>query len=186
MFFFSNHTDSHHNIQLNSLEFGYLSILKDDLDNALMIFEQIDSPRAQWGKSLINILKGYLPYPPTYMQINNFLEIDLDLLIKNQKIEYVEYLLGSLEHLVLINQLTYKYVARVMLENRLYKSAKEYLDKSKDIFYNDPELHFLYAKYYIKMKSYEQADQHLEECLKILPDYFPAQKLQKEISQYLA
>ena len=73
-----------------------------------------------------------------------------------------------------------------MFENRLYKAAREYLEKSKDIFYKDPELHFLFAKYYIKTREYDLADFHLDECLNILPDYYPAKILQKEISRYLA
>ena len=85
-----------------------------------------------------------------------------------------------------INQESYKYVARVMFENRLYKVAKEYLEKSKNIFYNDPELHFLFAKYYLKMREYESADYHLNECLKIQPDYYPALSFKKELSRYLA
>ena len=107
-------------------------------------------------------------------------------LLKKDKIEYVALILGSLDIIININQETYKYVARTMFENRLYKSCREYLEKSKDIFYNEPELHFLFAKYFIKNREYANADFHLDECLIILPDYFPAKNLQKEISRYLA
>lgn len=184
MFFFTKDRDIF--FKPGSIEHAYFALLNDDLETALTVFENIDSPRAKWGKVLVSILKGYLDIYPTYFEIRNFLEIDLDFLIKNKKIEYVELILGSLDILAGINQETYKYIARVMLENKLYKAAKSYLDKSKDIFYNDPELHFLFAKYYIKMKDYEQADFHLDECLNILPDYCPAHILQKELSRYLA
>ena len=73
-----------------------------------------------------------------------------------------------------------------MLENRLNKSAFEYLMLAKDCFYNDPELHFLFAKYYLKMRDFHQADYHLDECLNVIPEYYPAKILQKEISRYLA
>ena len=73
-----------------------------------------------------------------------------------------------------------------MYENRFYKAAREYLEKSLKVFYNDPELHFLIAKYYINAHEYEDADRHIEECLRILPDYYPAKILQKDISRYLA
>jgi len=72
-----------------------------------------------------------------------------------------------------------------MFENKLYKACREYLEKSKKIFYKDPELHFLYAKYYIKSRDYILADEHLEECTRILPDYYPVKILQKEIARYL-
>ena len=184
MFFFSKNC----NIEFNpiSIEYAYWAILKDDLLSAQAVFETLDSPRARWGIAFSDILRGYVEHYPTYFEIRNFLEIDLDFLIKNEKIEYVEQILGSLKLLSDINIDTYKYVARVMFENKLYKACREYLEKSKDIFYNDPELHFLYAKYYIKTREYDNADFHLEECLNILPDYYPAKNLQKEISRYLA
>ena len=184
MIFFTKNNDIE--FKPNSIEHAYFLILSDDLKEAKKIFKQQDSPRAKWGLVLIDILNGYLEHFPTYFAIRNFLEIDLDFLLKNEKITYVELILGSLKILNDINQETYKYVARVMLENRLNKSAFEYLTLAKDIFYNDPELHFLFAKYYIKMREYQQADYHLDECLNIIPDYHPAKILQKEISRYLA
>ena len=72
-----------------SLECAYLLIIKDDLPGALKIFETIDSPRGKWGIFLINILNGYTEVFPSYFDIRNFLEIDLDFLIKNEKIDYV-------------------------------------------------------------------------------------------------
>ena len=184
MFLFSK--ENVQNFKPRSIEHGYLLILDDDLKSAQAVFESIDSPRARWGKAFTDILAGYIEKYPTYFEIRNFLEIDLEFLIKNEKINYVEQFLGAIGFLVHINQETYKYVARVMFENHLYKAALEYLEKSKNIFYNDPELHFLFAKYYINSHEYNRAYFYLEECLKILPDYFPAIKLQKEVAKYLA
>lgn len=184
MFFFTKNNSE--TFKPRSIEHAYFAILNNDLLTAAAVFKTIDSPRAKWGEALVEILSGYIEKYPTYFEIRNFLEIDLDFLIKNEKINYVEQVLGALELLSEINQETYKYVARVMFENRLYKASREYLEKSKDIFYNDPELHFMFAKYYIKNREYEKADSHLDECLNILPDYFPAKNLQKEISRYLA
>lgn len=185
MFFFSENNENFEFKPL-SLETAYLLILQSDLKSAKAIFESMSSPRSCWGVSLVEILNGLLEDYPTYFEIRNFLEIDVDFLLKNQKIDYVEMILGSLDILIEINQEAYKYIARVMYENRFYKAAKEYLDKSKNVFYNDPELHFMYAKYYIHFRDYKNADYYLEECLKVLPDYYPAKYLQKEISIYLA
>ena len=184
MFFFSKNDEI--SFKPRSVEHAYFLILNDDLLQAQAVFETLESPRAIWGRALTDILLGYIEKHPTFFEIRNFLEIDLDFLLKNEKIDYVEQVLGSLQLLSKINQETYKYVARVMFENRLYKACREYLEKSKDIFYNDPELHFLFAKYYIKSREYDKADFYLDECLNILPDYFPAKTLQKEISRYLA
>ncbi len=168
-----------------SLECAYLLIIKDDLPGALKIFETIDSPRGKWGIFLINILNGYTEVFPSYFDIRNFLEIDLDFLIKNEKIDYVEQLLGAIDFLAEINQEAYKFTARVMYENKLFNASKKYLDKSKNIFYKDPELHFMYAKYFINTHEYSYANYHIDECLKILPDYYPAKKLKAEVCEYL-
>ncbi len=184
MFFFSeNNTDL--TFKPVSIECAYLLIINDDLDGALKIFEAIDSPRALWGQVLIGILKGYTEIFPTYFSIRNFLEIDLDFLLKNNKIEYVEQVLGAIDFFAEMNQESYKFTARAMYENKLYNAAKKYLDKSKAVFYKDPELHFMYAKYFINTHEYTYANYHIDECLRILPDYYPAKKLKSEIIENL-
>ena len=182
MFFFNQENQT---FTSKSIENAYFSILKGDLHTAKSIFENIDSPRSHWGKCFVDILIGYVENFPTYFEIRNFLEIDLDFLIKNNKINYVEQILGSLEHLSDINQEVYKYVARVFYENRLYKASLEYLEKSKKIFYKDPELHFMLAKYYLNSRDYEDSYFYIKECLKILPDYYPAKNLKMKIEKYL-
>ena len=164
-----------------SIEHAYLAILDNDLRIAQAVFETLDSPRSRWGLALIDILKGYIEKYPTYFEIRNFLEIDLDFLIKNEKIDYVEQLLGSLDFLSKINQEVYKYAARVMFENKLQNAALEYMEKSKNIFYNDPEIQFMFAKYYLNTHNLKKADNYLSECLRIVPDYYPAIKIKQNI-----
>lgn len=167
-----------------SIEHAYLAILNDDLKTAQAVFESIDSPRAMWGKTFVDILMGYIERYPTYFEIRNFMEIDLDFLIKNEKINYVEQFLGSLDFLSGINREVYKYAARTMFENKLYKSALEYMEKSKKLFYKDPELHFMLAKYYIGLGEFKEADYYLSECLKFVPDYYPAIKMKQDINNF--
>ena len=183
MFFFA--TDSSKTFKPRSIEHAYACILGDDIKSAQAVFESLDSPRARWGKFLTDVILGYIEIYPTYFAIRNFLEIDLDFLIKNKKIDYVESLLGSLELLSEINQEIYKYVARVMYENRLHNAAREYMEKSKRIFYNDPELHFMFAKYFLNSRDYEEASFYIKECLRILPDYYPAKQLKLEIDKFI-
>lgn len=184
MFFFSK--ENIIEFKTKSIEHAYLTLLNDEPDNAYKIFAESDSPRSNWGKTLTEIINGCIVRFPTYFEIRNFLEIDLDFLLKNKKIDYIENILGSLKILININNETYKYVARVMLENNFDDTAKKYLDKSKDVFYNDVELHFLYAKYYIKTSKYHLAYKHINICLEFLPDYFPAKKIKQEICKHLA
>ena len=178
IFFFYDDSSSI-KIEANSIEHAYLAILNDELDVAVQIFSKIDSPRALWGKILVDILKGYLPEFPTYFQI------DLDMLLKNEKISYVEQVLGSLDILSTINQEIFKYTARVMYVNRLYSAALKYMNKSKKIYYNDAELHFMLAKYYLHVNDYEQALFYTEECLKLIPDYYPAHLMKQQIDEIL-
>lgn len=182
-FFFFSDDCSEFVIYPNSIYHAYLAILNDDLDMAEHIFLKNDSPRSKWGKSLVSILKGFMTEVPTYFGIRNFLEIDLDFLLKNKKIDYVEQCLGALDILSTINQETFKFTARVMLENRLYTSALKYLEKSKQIYYNDPELHFMYAKYYTDVNKFQEAYFYINECLKLLPSYYPALCLKQRIEE---
>lgn len=168
-----------------SVEHAYLAILNGDLRTASAVFESIDSPRARWGKSLTDILSGFIEHYPTYFEIRNFFEIDLDFLLKNEKLDYIENILGALQILSDINQEVYKYTARVMYENKFYNAALKYMEKSKEIFYNDPELHFMFAKYYINTQNYELANSHIDECLHIVPTYFPAIEIKKEVTLHL-
>ena len=89
-FFFFEEDCSKIKILPDSVEHAYLAVLNDDLESAKEIFWRIDSPRAKWGKVLISVLGGYLDVYPTYFQIRNFLEIDLDFLLKNEKLDYVD------------------------------------------------------------------------------------------------
>ena len=106
MFFFS--VDNELKFKPRSVEYAYLSILNNDLDTAQLIFESLDSPRARWGMALVDILNGYIEKYPSYFEIRNFLEIDLDFLIKNEKIDYTEQFLGAIDILIGINQEPYK------------------------------------------------------------------------------
>lgn len=184
-FFFFSDEYFEKDIHSGSLEHAYLAILSDDLNSAERIFRALNSPRACWGSILVSILKGYLEIFPTFFQIRNFLEIDLDFLIKNNKISYIEQLLGATEILSEINQETYKFIARVMYENKFYSSALKYLEKSKKIHYKDPELHFMFARYFLRVNDYVEALFYINECLSILPDYFPAQVLKLKIEEKL-
>jgi len=184
-FFFFDKNVSDIEIYPNSIEHAYFLILNEDLNSAEKIFAKNDSPRGIWGISLTNILRGYVSKYPTFFQIRNFMEIDVDFLLKNNKISYVEQFLGSLEFLSTINQETYKFIARVMYENRLLTAALKYMEKSKQIYYQDPELHYMLAKYYLSGRCYEDAEFYINECLKLLPEYYPALILKEKIEEMI-
>lgn len=182
-FFFFYDDCSFVNILPNTIEHAYLAIINEDLVSAKEIFKSIDNSRAKWGVVLTSVLNGYLDVFPTYFQIRNFMEIDLDFLIKNEKLDYVEQLLGALEIFCTINQEAYKFAARVMFENNLLSAAFNYMQKSKELYYKDPELHFMFARYYIAVHDYEKAYLHINECLNLIPDYYPALLYKQKIEE---
>ena len=107
----------------------------------------------------------------------------MDFLLKNNEIDYVEQCLGALEVLSNINQEIYKFAARVMIVNKLFSAGLKYMEKSKEIFYNDPELHFMYAKYYMDISNYKNAYFYINECLNLLPSYYPAICMKEKIEE---
>lgn len=182
-FFFFDKDVSEIEVKPKSLEHAYLAILSNDLDTARHIFALSDSPRGKWGLVMVSVLEGFLEVYPTYFQIRNFLEIDLDFLIKNEKFDYTEQLLGALDLFVKINQETYKYTARVMSVNKLNTAALNYMEKSRLVNYNDAELHFIFAKYYMDIHDYEKAYDSINICLTLIPDYYPAQVMKQKIEE---
>ena len=181
IFFFFYNDSSNVKIIPGTIEHAYLLLLNNELEQAKCIFQNIDSPRAKWGEILVPILMGVLTKFPTYFQIRNFYEIDLDFLLKNEKLDYVEQMLGALGIFSSINQEVYKYAARVMYENKLYSAALKYMNKSKQLYYNDAELHFMLAKYYFRVNDLENADFYINECLNLIPGYYPAEIMKQKI-----
>lgn len=182
-FFFFYEDSSNIKIFPCTVEHGYLAVLNEDLIKAEEIFKDINSARASWACVFVSILSGVMKEFPTYFQIRNFWEIDLDLLIKNKKISYVEQLLGAQSVLSAINQEIYKYTARVMYENKLYSAALKYMNEAKEVYYNDAELHFLLAKYYLRVNDYKESLFYIDECLKLVPDYYPALIFKEKIEE---
>ena len=120
------------------------------------------------------------PYP-TYFEIRNFLEIDLNLLINYQKGQFVEELIKYADIFSSVNSETYKYFGRVFWNNELYSYGKFFLEQAKNYLYQDPELHVLLANTYLAEGNSEKALNAVNSCLKILPEYFPAIDLKRKL-----
>lgn len=164
-----------------NLEYGYCLILDGQLSEAETELRKVDSLRADWAVKLIPFMRGYVEVLPTYFQIRNFLEIDINLLLQAKQNDYVAYILGGADLFYSVNCESYKYIARVMMNNGYFETAKTYLDKGRDKTYNDPELHFMYCQYYIHTKELEKALKSIEDCLRILPEYYPARRIKEAL-----
>lgn len=165
------------------LEVAYCKLLNNCLTEAEEYFEKLinTDPRAHWGKILTGILLNKLTPYPTYFEIRNFLEIDLNILINYQKGQFVEELIKYADIFSSVNSETYKYFGRVFWNNELYSYGKFFLEQAKNYLYQDPELHVLLANTYLAEGNSEKALNAVNSCLKILPEYFPAIDLKRKL-----
>ena len=166
-------------------EAGYCYIILDKLEKAQQMFEYAVKYdiRAHWGLFLLQLLSGKISRQPTYFEVRNFLEIDLNILILYCKGDYVERIIRYADFMAFYNPECYKFIGRAFWANDLIPAAMFFLRRAKDKSYNDPELHYLLAYiYYSKKNDMAKSIKALETCLNILPKYAPASKLLKLIS----
>jgi len=170
----------------SKIKSAYNALVKDDLEQARQIFDAlVDADlRAKWGFFLVNLIDGGKVYEyPTYFQVRNFLEIDIDFLISHYKGDYVERIASYSDFLFQINPETYKFIGRVFLNNDLKPQAIFFLERAKTYFYNDPELHYLFADIYFKEGRKKEAAAALKACLEVLPGYYPAETMLKKLAK---
>lgn len=165
------------------LEYAYCELLNDNLSLAKEIFSSLREKdiRANWAVFMISAIEGNLSDYPSYFEIRNFLEIDLNILINYFKGDYVENIIRYADFMFSINPETFKFIGRVLYNNGLEEQAMFFLKHAKSCFYHDPELHYLMAYIYYNKGENIKARKALEDCLLVLPQYFPAVDLMKKI-----
>jgi hypothetical protein len=161
------------------LEYAYCRLFAGDVKTAQFEFRKLEHLdfRADWGNKLTGFINCNVVNLPSYFQVRNFLEIDLNLLINARQPEYVENIINGADLFYSVNPESYKFISRVMLFNDYVDIALFYLLKAKEKFYYDPEMHFMLANCYIKNNDILLAKKSLINCLTILPEYYPARKL---------
>ncbi len=167
------------------LELAYCKVLRGELESAFEIFKSIKNqePRARWGCILCGMLLEKLTPYPTYFELRNFLEIDINLLINYEKGEYVDEIINYANVFSSVNPETYKYFGRVFFNNEIYSYAKFFLERAKNSLFQDPEMHVLLALLYEREGNKEKALHAVENCLSILPEYFPAKELKRKLTK---
>lgn len=161
------------------VEAGYCCIVLDKLEKAQELFqmEKDYDIRAVWGLLLLQMINDDIKTYPTYFEIRNFLEIDLNILILYCKEKYIEKIIRYADFLAYYNPECYKFIGRVFWANNLISAAMFFLRRAQDKFYQDPELHYLLAYIYYEQNNVEQCKKSLTTCLSLLPNYNPASKL---------
>ena len=165
------------------LEQAYCEIILDNLQNAYELFKSLENIdlRANWGMVMLEFIKGCVSHYPTYFELRNFLEIDLNILLHYFKGDYVEKIVRYADFMFTINPEVHKFIGRVFYNNGYLDQGMFFLDRAKNYFYHDPELHYLLAYIYYNNNQIENAQKALEDCIRILPEYFPALHLLKKI-----
>lgn len=163
-------------------EAAYCCLVLDETEKAEEFFNKAKTydNRACWGLFLLQMITGEIKSSPTYFQIRNFLELDLNILLLYCKGDYVESIIKYADYMAYYNPECYKFIGRVFWANGFIPAAKFFLRRAKDKFYQDPELHYLiaYIAYY-EEKNLEQCQKSINTCLELLPEYAPAKNLQK-------
>ena len=154
-------------------EYGYCLFLQEDLQHAKKVLETIknENIRAHWTLLMISMIEENIKEYPSYFEIRNFLEIDLNILLHYYKGDYFEKIIRYSDFMLSINPEVYKYIGRVLYNNKYEPQAMFFLNHSKNYFYNDPELHYLMAFIAYNNKDYNSAYTNTENCLNILPEY---------------
>lgn len=167
------------------LETAYIKLLSDDLNGAKRLFKIIKESdiRAHWALFMISLIEGVVCEYPSYFELRNFLEIDLNILINYYKGNYVENIVRYADYMFTINPEVHKFIGRVLYNNNLKTQALFFLNRAKNYFYNDPELHYLLAYINYCDGEYLKANKSLDDCLRILPNYFPARNLKAKINK---
>ena len=169
----------------NKLEQAYCEIVFDNLHKAREILLKLEKEdiRAHWGLVMLEFIKGEVSRYPTYFELRNFLETDLNILIMYCKGDYVEKIVRYADFMFTINPEVYKSIGRVFLTNGFKPQAMFFLKRAKDRFYQDPELHFILAQVYEQDGDIELCRKALNTCLSVLPNYAPAVALMEKINK---
>ena len=169
------------------LEAAYYELLNKNLYVAKKFFEKIQDSdiRAHWGNFLASMAEGKIKDYPTYMELRNFYEVDLQLFFTYYLGDYIENICKFSDWLFNINPEIYKYTGRVFLKNKFEDIGLYFLDKAKENYFNDPELHYLLAEYNTNNNNYDNARINVENCLQILPNYYPAMKIKRTLDALL-
>lgn len=166
-------------------EAGYCYLILDKIDKAKECFEKSVKTdiRAHWGLLLIQMILGKISMVPTYFEVRNFLEIDLDIFITYCKGDLVEKIIKYCDFLAVYNLECYKFIGRAFWSHGIKTPAMFFLNRAKDKLYNDPELHYLLAYiYYTEDKEIQKCKKEIDTCLNILPAYAPAIALKEKIN----
>lgn len=165
------------------VEAGYCYMILDNFTKAKKQFEKVKDAdiRGHWGLILLQMVEEKIFMPPTYFEIRNFLEADLDIFMTYCKGEIVQQIIKYADYMAFYNLECYKFIGRAFWAHNYMEPAMYFLNKAKDKLYNDPELHYLLAYIHYTNRDFSACKKEIDICLGILPEYAPAVVLKDKI-----
>lgn len=163
-------------LSCNFLGLAYCYFYKNEIKKAqeMSFIIKNQSSASCWLNSICNLLLSKKEEPPSYMQIRNFFEQDLEMAFFYENKNLIEKLLENSPNLQIINGEVNKFCGRVLLHNNEDFMAEIYLKRSLNTFYQDPETHFLLGETYEKQGFIQEAIASYNRVIGINKSYYPA------------
>lgn len=141
------------------------------------------TPFTEWIKFLSNIIENKITTPPTYFEIRNFYEQDLEMLFRYGKENEINKITALNKYLEMYNMEIHKYTARVYFNNARYEEGMKHLQKSLNICYKDPEIHYMLGEQYEKRGMKKEAEKAYRKAEEVSGGYLPATRRIKVLSK---
>lgn len=135
----------------------------------------------KWLFFLFNFINNRIESYPSFLQIKNFYEQDLEMLFKAKQIETIKKIVNKIQYFENYNREIYKYSARVFLNNNCNSLSEMFLKKSIEIFYKDPETHYMLGEIYLRKQDITGAIAEFRKADEIPGGYMPAVNKLKDL-----
>ncbi|MBQ4123913.1 tetratricopeptide repeat protein [bacterium] len=162
---------------------GYCHFLIGNEEKSKKILSQIRnySSFTHWILFLIDLINRERKLTPTYMQIRNFYEQDIEMLYMQKQYNRIQKIINQNVYLEQFNREVYKFSARVLFNNNFKDEAIKFLKKSLDICYKDPETHYLLGEIYQQKNEKYLAIDEYKKAIAVIGGYLPAEKRLKDL-----
>ncbi len=164
-------------------EAGMCSLLVGDIKKAKKYF-QVKSkicPASDFGLIILDIIEKKPLRDIGYFQVRSFLEVFLNLLIENSKLDWAQEIINKYDYFSKFNLETPKFIARILYASGYTKVVHSFADYAKEICRLDAEIYYIDASLYIDEENYDKAKSNIDFCTAFAPEYFPILQLRKKL-----
>lgn len=165
---------------------GYCELLMGNRDAARELWLKApDSSAVEWGRCLVDMVNFEVKKIPSFLQIRNYLEVDIGYFIQAQQFNFAQNLIDCVAVMVNINLEAYKFIGRALLHNGYAQPSVKFLLKGRHLLPQDPEVYYHLGQYSFAVEAYKEGKQYLKQCLSINKNYSPAKTLLTNIETKL-